>query len=73
MSVVPMDNLELRALEERKQLHERAAELKSKLSETRENLSIDSQSRKHFGAAAAVAGVTGILAGFTFAGFFTRR
>ena len=73
MSTLPIDNLELRALEERAQLHQRAEEFKTKLSETRENLSVANQSRQHFGAAAAIVSVIGLLSGYLVGGFFTER
>ena len=73
MSTTPTDNLELRALEERRQLHERATELKSKISETRDNLSLTNQSRQHFTPAALIAGAVAILAGYMVAGIFTER
>lgn len=72
-----VDKLELRALEERQRLHERATELKSKLETTRENLrenlSLTNQSREHFGTAALMVSVVGLLAGYAVSGMFTSR
>lgn len=72
-----IENLELRALEERHHLHERATELKSKITEARETLtetmSVERQARRHFGPAALAATGVGLLSGFLFAGIFTER
>lgn len=73
MSTTPMDSLELRAVEQRQQLHARASELKWKVEETRENLSPAKQSREHFTKAAAIASVVGLLAGYAFTGMFTAK
>lgn len=73
MTVLPVENLELRAMEQRTQLHERATELKSKLEVTRENLSLTNQSRQHFAPAAVVASAVGLIAGYALTGIFTSR
>lgn len=77
MSEPPVEQLELRAREERQQLHQRATELKTKFEVTRENmrenLSLTNQSREHFGAAALAVSVAGLLAGYTITGIFTGR
>lgn len=71
--VTPIENLELRALEQRQQLHQRATELKSKIDDTRENLSLTNQSREHFAPAAVAASLLGLVAGYAFTGMFTSR
>ncbi|UWZ86884.1 hypothetical protein [Occallatibacter riparius] len=76
MSTMPhmqIENLELRALEERHLLHERANELKTKLAATRETLDVEKQARKHFGPAALIVAGVGLVSGFAFAGIFTER
>ena len=73
MPHMQIENLELRALEERHHLHERATELKSKITETRDTLSVERQTREHFGPAALAAAGVGLLSGFFFAGIFTQR
>ncbi|HEY3703823.1 MAG TPA: hypothetical protein VGL22_02110 [Terracidiphilus sp.] len=73
MPHMQIENLELRALEQRHHLHERAAELKSKITETRETLSVERQTRRHFGPAAVLAAGVSMLSGFLFAGVFTER
>jgi hypothetical protein len=77
MSEEPVDKLEMRAREERQRLHARATELKSKIEGTREslreNLSVEKQSREHFGPAAVIVSVAGLLAGYAVTGMFTGR
>lgn len=73
MSTLPIENLELRALEQRRQLHERAAELKTKMQVAREKLDIEQNAREHFGAAAAIVVAFGLLSGYAFGGIFTAR
>ena len=73
MSAMPIDNLELRAMEQRSHLHQRAAELRTKIEETRENLSLDNQSRQHFVPLAVAVSVVGLLFGYSFMGMFTAR
>jgi hypothetical protein len=81
MSTMPMDNLEMRALEERHHLHQRATELKTKITtkitttreNLRDNLSVTRQSREHFVPAALIATAAGLLSGYLFTGMFTER
>jgi hypothetical protein len=73
MSVQPVDDLALKAIEQRHQLHERAEELKGKIQVTRERLDIKRNAREKFGGAAAVVAAVGLLAGFATGGMFTRR
>jgi hypothetical protein len=77
MSGEPVDKLELRAMQERQRLHDRATEFKTKLEVTRENLrgnlSLEKQSREHFGSAALIVSVAGLLAGYALTGIFTSR
>ena len=73
MSTQPIETLELRALEQRNRLHQDATELKGKIAAVREKMSVARNARDHFGSAAVVAVVAGLLSGYGFAGIFTRR
>lgn len=73
MSIQPVDDLALKAIEQRHQLHERAEELKGKIQDTREKLDIKRNARERFVPAAAVVATVGLLAGFATGGMFTRR
>lgn len=73
MSVQPVDDLALKAIEQRHQLHERAEELKEKIQDTREKLDIKRNARQRFGTAAIVVAAVGLFSGFATAGMFTRR
>ncbi|HZP61848.1 MAG TPA: hypothetical protein VFB28_00425 [Terriglobales bacterium] len=72
MSSDPIDVLELRALEQRSQLHQTAADLRAKISHTRDQLNISKQARNHRVAASIIAAVLGLASGYGFAGLFTR-
>ena len=71
MSVLPIENLELQALEQRNQLHKRASELRSKLSATREKLRLDKNAREHFVKASTIATLIGFISGYSVASLFT--
>ena len=76
MSTLPntqIVDLYRRALEERHHLHDRATELKSKIVATRESLSVESQTREHFGPAALIVAALGLLSGYVCGGAFTTR
>ena len=73
MSVEPVDDLALRAIEQRHQLHERAEEIKEKIQVTREKLDIKRNARERLTGAAIVATGVGLLSGFAAGGMFTRR
>ena len=73
MSPEPVENLELRAIEQRNRLHQTTSELKGKISATREQLDPSRNLREHFVAAAAGVAVVAALVGFGIAGMFTRR
>jgi hypothetical protein len=73
MSVQPVDDLALKAIEQRHQLHDRADELKGKIQVTREKLDIKRNARERFGSAAIVVAAVGLLSGFATGGMFTRR
>jgi hypothetical protein len=73
MSPEPVENLELRAIEQRNVLHHTTAELKAKITATREQFDVSRNVRRHFlGVASAVTAI-GLLAGYGIGGMFTRR
>ena len=67
------ESLELRALQQRIQLHNSAAELKTKIAATRDKLNMPKNARAHFIGASIVASVLGLLSGYGFGGRFTRK
>jgi hypothetical protein len=73
MSIQPVDDLALKAIEQRHQLHERAEELKGKVQVAREKLDVKKNAREKFAGAAAVAAAVVLLSGFASGGMFTRR
>ena len=73
MSIQPVDDLALKAIEQRHQLHERAEELKGKIQVTREWLDIKKNAREKFTTAAVAVAAVGLLTGFATGGMFTRR
>jgi uncharacterized protein YeeX (DUF496 family) len=73
MSTKPVQDLQLRALEQRNQLHRTVEELKSKVSETRERFDIQRNLREHFAAAAAIAAGVTFLVGYGVGNMFTQR
>lgn len=73
MSAEPVENLELRAVEQRNRLHQTTSELKEKIAETREQLDPMRNVREHFAGVAAAASALALLVGYGVAGMFTRR
>jgi hypothetical protein len=73
MSAEPVENLELRAVEQRNRLHHTTSELKGKIAATREQLDPGRNVREHFAGIAAATGVMALLVGYGVAGMFTRR
>jgi len=73
MSIQPVDDLALKAIEQRHQLHDRAEELKGKIQVTREKLDIKRNAREKFTGAAVAVAAGGLLTGVATAGMFTRR
>jgi|GraSoiStandDraft_60_1057301.scaffolds.fasta_scaffold3265326_1 hypothetical protein len=66
----PTYELEVRAAEQRKRLHDSVAELKTQV---RDRLDVKKNAREHLGAAAGIASVMALLAGYGVAGMFTRH
>lgn len=66
---MPVDVLEERAADQRRQLHNAVVELKSNL---RESLDIRRNARQYLLPAAGAAAVLGLVLGYGFTGIFTR-
>lgn len=73
MSTSPIDGLQLKALEQRAQLHKSASELREQVSATRNKLRISKQAREHLAAACGLASLVAFFAGFGVAGMFVRN
>ena len=73
MSTLPIETLQLRALQQRSQLHNTASYLRAKLSRTREKLSLSKQAHDHLLVISLIAGVVGLVSGFGVAGLFSYR
>lgn len=73
MSMLPIEDLQRQAVEQRRQMHETATELKEKITAAREKLDIRNTARQKFWNAAAIVTGVGLLFGYVFAGAFTRR
>jgi hypothetical protein len=73
MNSAPVEELELRALEQRNLLHKSADELRAKAKEAREKLRFCQQARQHFWTASAAVSVIGLGLGYAVGGMFTRR
>ena len=73
MSAEPVENLELRAVEQRNRLHQTTSELKGKIAETREQLDPARNVREHFGWNRCRSQRMALLVGYGVAGMFTRR
>ena len=71
MSTLPIENLELRALEQRNRLHKTADELKTKVAATREKLNMSKNAREHFVGATVILSLLGFFSGYGLAGMFT--
>jgi hypothetical protein len=73
MSTQPVENLELRAIEQRNHLHETTAELKRKIEATREKFDPSRNVRQHFLGVAVAAAAIGLISGYGLGGALTRR
>ena len=63
MSTQPVENLELRAVEQRRQIHATAEELKGKISEAKQKLQFTKNLRQHLFAVAVGMGAASLLIG----------
>lgn len=68
-SEVPVDLLEKRALEQRRQLHDTVSELRQSV---REKLDVKRNVREHIWPAVGMMALLGLALGYTVAGIFTR-
>jgi hypothetical protein len=73
MSTTPVENLELRALEQRNRLHKTAGELKTKVAAARAKLQLSRNAREHLAGASIFVSLVGFLSGYGLAGMFTER
>jgi len=68
-----VESLELRALQQRNDLHQTAAELRTKITAAREKLNVARNARLHFAGTAAVVTSLGLLSGYALTGLFTEN
>jgi hypothetical protein len=73
METAPLESLQLEALDQRRQLHETASELRQKVYGIRERLRITQQARGHLLGFCIGATVAGAALGYGVAGAFTRN
>lgn len=66
---LPADILELRAIEQRRRLHNSVSELRTQM---RETLDIKKNAREYVWPASGVVGLIGLVLGYGIAGIFTR-
>jgi len=66
---VPTDTLEIRADEQRRQLHNSISELRTQM---REKLDIKKNAREYVWPASGIVGLVGLVLGYGVAGVFTR-
>jgi len=71
MSTLPVESLELRALEQRNRLHNTASELRTKVSDAREKLDVSKNAREHLIGASVIVSLFGFFSGYGLAGIFT--
>lgn len=67
---LPSNDLELRAADERRRLHDTVQELRCQL---RDKLDVRNNARQHLGLACAAAAVIGLMAGYGVTGIFVHR
>lgn len=67
------EQLEIRAMQQRNELHQRANELKNKVSETRQRFDISRNVRQHFGSTVGIVAGIALLTGYRVAGSFLNR
>jgi hypothetical protein len=70
---LPMENLELQAVQQRSELHKTVTNLREHVESIRERMSVSRQVREHVVSASIVVSIMGLLSGYGFAGMFTRR
>ena len=71
---LPTDVLEIRAADQRRQLHNSVAEFKAVVRHTvREKLDVQKNARRYLAPAAGIAGLISLVIGYGFMGMFTRE
>jgi hypothetical protein len=73
MSSNSLDSLEIRALQQRNQVHGTIDELKGKVEEARAKLDVKNNARAHLMAASLAVSAIGFISGYGLGGLFTRR
>jgi hypothetical protein len=73
MSENSVERLEIRALQQRNDIHEAIGELKDKVLEVRSKLDPNANAREHLLAACVIVSSIGFLAGHAFAGMLLER
>ncbi len=68
-SAIPVDVLERKAAEQRRQIHDTVVELRHSV---KERLDVKRNVREHLGSVSGVLAVVGLALGYTLAGVFTR-
>jgi hypothetical protein len=69
MSTLPLQDLQLRAVDERRRLQSSLVELKSRI---RENMDVKRNAREHVWLASGILAAFGLLSGYAITGLFTR-
>jgi hypothetical protein len=69
----PIENLELKALEQRNRLHHGANELRAKIKEGRDKLRFSKHARQHFVAASIIASIAGLGVGYGLGGLVASK
>lgn len=70
MGELPSYDLELKAADERRRLHEVVTELRARM---QEDLDVKKQTREHLGAVCGVAAMAGLALGYSVTGLFVRH
>ena len=73
MNTQPVENLELRAIEQRNELHQTTTELKEKLATARQKLDVSATLRQYFVSASVIVSCLALIAGYGTGGMFLRR
>lgn len=73
MDGVPVETLQLRAIEQRQQLHETTSALRERVRRTHEMLQITKQAREHLLAFCVGASLVGAAVGYAVAGVFVNE
>lgn len=73
MNPQPVENLELRAIEQRNQIHHTTTELKEKLVTARQKLDLSANLRHHFVPASVIVSCLALIVGYGVGGTFLHR